>query len=315
MKETKLTKKDYALHYFDNDLIPIPLCWAVNERCACFMEHTDPKQIGKAPLVKYTDREISRETVAEWFMKFPNANIGILLRESGLVVIDADSADAVEEFEKSVWDASLIPNVKTGRGKHYYFRANRDTPAHRMTHKGKSQMIDIFSNGFIVAPPSIHKNGHRYVWNNPPKNTGLPIVPPRIEEFLRRESARNDQVNSAENIELNLDRLQAANNKINLDELPLNDFVKSIIRYGEESPFYKQRGYKSPSEALYGMILACYRKGLTDSQIVSIFTDSANAMSYKYKQKKSLVWLTQELKRAKKIVVPQKRPFHQESTN
>ena len=40
--------------------------------------------------------------VEEWFTKFPQANIGILLKESGLVVVDADSEEAVKEFE-TVW--------------------------------------------------------------------------------------------------------------------------------------------------------------------------------------------------------------------
>ena len=97
-----ISKKDYALNYFDNGLIPIPLCWADSQRCACFIKHKDPKQIGKAPLVKYKDITVTREIVEEWFTKFPQANIGILIKESDLVIVDADSKEAVEEVE-TVW--------------------------------------------------------------------------------------------------------------------------------------------------------------------------------------------------------------------
>jgi len=163
-----VSKKDYALHYYDHGLVPIPLCWTKDNRCACFMKdtgkHDNPKLIGKAPLVKYANLKVTGQMVEEWFTRYPEANIGLLLKESGLVVVDADSEEAVKEFE-TIWaDASMIPTVTTGRGKHFYFKANPETPIHRTTHKGKSGMIDIFSDGFIVAPPSIHKNGHSYVW-------------------------------------------------------------------------------------------------------------------------------------------------------
>ena len=74
------TKKDYALHYFDHGLIPIPLCWVRDGRCACFHHHTDAKQIGKAPLVSYIKQEIKRETIEKWFRSFPLSNIGILIK-------------------------------------------------------------------------------------------------------------------------------------------------------------------------------------------------------------------------------------------
>ena len=82
----------------------------------------------------------------------------------------------------------MIPTVRTGRGKHYYFKTNPETPLHRTTHIGKSKMIDIFSDGYIVAPPSVHRNGHLYEWENPPKKTGLPNVPKWMERFLIGES-------------------------------------------------------------------------------------------------------------------------------
>jgi hypothetical protein len=289
------TKKDYALHYFDHGLIPIPLCWVRDGRCCCFHQHTDPKQIGKAPLVSYTKQEIKREIIEKWFTSFPLANIGILIKESGLVIVDADSAAAVQEFEKHQ-DAAAVPNVKTGRGKHYYFKAGESTPIHRIIHTGESNEIDIFSNGYIVVPPSVHMNGHQYTWDNPPKKIGLPIVPKEIENILMQSQNKEPEVLPV------ITKLK----KINMDALPLNDFIKSLIMDAEESPYYHQRGYQSRSEAIFGIIIACIKKGLTDEEICSILLNPKHAISHRMlEQKKSLSWLLKEISRAKhKVVFP-----------
>lgn len=287
-----MSRKDFALHYFDNGLIPIPLCWVQENECGCFHHHTDPKQIGKAPLVKYTGEEITRATVARWFSKFPLANIGILIQQSGLVIVDSDSAAAVQEFEKN-YDSAAIPSVRTGRGKHYYFRAKTTTPPYRIIHTGSSGAIDIFSNGFIVAPPSVHMNGHKYTWDNPPKKTGLPIVPNEIEKLL---------IQTKQETEIPIHDLKLK--KINLDDLPLNDFIKSLIKLADKSPYYKERGYGSRSEAVFGIIISCLKSGLTDEEIGSVLFNPKHAISHRIlAQKKSLEWLSKEIARAKKRAV------------
>jgi hypothetical protein len=292
-----IDKKKLALNYFDHGLIPIPLCWTANEKCACFMNHTEPKQIGKAPLVKYANVTVSREKVEEWFTRYPEANIGILIRESGLVIVDADSLEAVEEFETMWVNASIVPTVTTARGKHYYFKANLETPSRRTTHLGKSGMIDIFSDGYIVAPPSIHKNGHWYVWTNPPKKTGIPNVPYWIERLLTPKSKSTNTEITTEVSEIHV---SGEKKEISLDELPLSNFAKSIIKYGDCSPYFAQRGYKSRSEALFGMIVACYEKGLTDDEVFSIFTNPRYVLSYRNTaENRSEKWLKKEMKRAK----------------
>jgi hypothetical protein len=293
------TKKDFALNYFDNGLIPIPLCWVVDGKCGCFHHHTDPKQIGKAPLVKYTDQEIKRHTVEKWFDSFPLANIGILVQKSGLVIVDADSERAVKEFE-SKNDVAAIPQVRTGRGKHFYFKANNHTPFYRLIHTGESKEIDIFSNGYIVVPPSTHMNGYEYVWSNPPKKTGLPTVPTEIEQILIRSASQQ-----AEPMPL-FTKLKP----VDLDSLPLNDFIKSLIRDADQSPYYRERGYQSRSEVIFGVIISCLKNDLTDEQICSILLNPKHAISHKMReQKKSLSWLLKELARAKKRVVSQKTTY------
>ena len=316
-----LTKKDYALNYFDNGFIPIPLCWADDQRCACFMDHTETKQIGKAPLVKYLGVTITRPMVEEWFTRLPDANIGILLKASGLVVVDADSIEAVKEVETTWMNTDMVPTVITGRGKHFYFRTNPETPIHRTTHNGASKMIDVFSNGFMVAPPSVHSNGHLYEWENPPKKTGLPYIPKWMEQFL---TARSNKV-TGETTNTKVEVTDTSSRAI-LAEFPLNNYIKDIIRQAENSPYYKERGYKSQSEALHAMIVACYKKGLTDDQIFSIFTNPRYALSYRSTvENRSDRWLLKEMERAKakemtrkkrkKIVVRPKTTTYRQTFN
>ena len=189
----------------------------------------------------------------------------------------------------------MIPTVITGRGKHYYFKTNPTTPIYRSTHNGKSGMIDIFSDGYIVAPPSVHSNGHLYEWENPPKKTGLPYIPKWMERFLTSEA--NQKTGEEESVKV---EITDTSSRAILAQFPLNNFIKSIITQGENSPYYKERGYKSQSEALHAMIVACYKKGLTDDQIFSIFTNPRYALSYRSTvEKRSNRWLLGEMKRAK----------------
>lgn len=306
-----ISKKDYALNYFNHGFKVIPLCWAEDGKCACFMEHKNEKLIGKAPLVKYANVEITGEKIEEWFTKFPKANIGILIKESGLVIIDADSTEAVKEVETTWFNPEMIPSVKTGRGKHFYFRANSSTPINRVIHVGKSQMIDVFSRGILVAPPSTHKNGHQYQWINPPKKTGIPNIPKWIEDkFLTKKPVKS-------NVKKPKIHITGQKERININNLPLNDFVKSIIKLGKLSPYYEERGYVSPSEALHGMIISCFQRGLSENQIYNIFTNPMYALSYKYheydqeirkfKDKTPEEWLEDEIARAEAKVLSRKK--------
>jgi len=297
----KTTKKQYALHYYDNGLIPIPLCWPIDNMCGCFHQHQDEKQIGKAPLVSYTKNSITREKVSEWFSRSPNANIGIVLHESNLVVVDADSKEAVQEVQ-NIFKGYMVPTVETSRGKHFYFRTSKNTPIYRATGKGKSGKIDILSNGCIAAPPSVHLNGHQYHWSHPPKEVGhIPTIPNFLEQFLIQEKTKHASIP----FQAHTSPLKLPN--VVLDTLPLNDFIKDLIKRGEGSPYYQERGYQSRSEAIFGIIISCVKSGLSDEQIYSILLNPKHAISHKIlAQKKGVSWLTPQLIKARKKVVPQR---------
>src|SRR5437667_11499803 len=98
-REEPRTKLEAALRYRECGWFPIPLCWPTPEgRCGCGRGHQG-KEIGKAPLVGngYQHLRPTEADVCGWWTRWPDANIGILLEPSSLVVVDVDSPEAEAE--------------------------------------------------------------------------------------------------------------------------------------------------------------------------------------------------------------------------
>ena len=123
----------------------------------------------------YQDATLDVAVLTEWFQQRKNANIGIVpgrarVAQKGLLVLDVDKKHGgfktLTSLKKKLGSLPMTPTVKTGGGgKHYYFEhpnfnVSRDT-AGKLLGPG----IDVIGNGsFVVAPPSTHKSGERYVW-------------------------------------------------------------------------------------------------------------------------------------------------------
>ena len=98
------------------------------------------------------------ETILTWFEKDPDINIGIHCKASNLVVLDVDTRNG-----GTTDGLPATRRIKTGNGFHYYYRCNPE-----MTFPGKwREGIDIKFNGYVVAAPSIHPNGHVYAVDDP----------------------------------------------------------------------------------------------------------------------------------------------------
>lgn len=99
----------------------------------------------------YKSATNNKETVKQWWTEVPNLNIGIACDLSGLVVLDID-------FRHGGTTQGLADTYKvaTGNGFHYYYKTARYPVI--PVRKG----IDIKYKGYVVAPPSIHPNGHKY---------------------------------------------------------------------------------------------------------------------------------------------------------
>ncbi|MGJ0533984.1 bifunctional DNA primase/polymerase [Methylocystis sp.] len=113
-------------------------------------------------------RRPSREDVAEWFRRWPDANIGVVSGEiSNLIVLDVDpkhgSDAALERLERTYGPVPATVEATTGGGgRHLYFAHPGGLVRNRA---GLAQGIDLRGDGgYIVAPPSIHPSGAFYEW-------------------------------------------------------------------------------------------------------------------------------------------------------
>jgi putative DNA primase/helicase len=130
---------------------------------------------GKRPLGKWKQFQTERPTPAmvnSWSAH--QTNIGIATGAvSGLLVLDLDTPEAVEEAEALGLPDTLT--VRTGKGLHAYFQHPGGELGNRA---GLKPGWDIRGDGgYVVAPGSLHPSGARYEWQHPPGLFDLAPIP------------------------------------------------------------------------------------------------------------------------------------------
>lgn len=128
---------------------------------------------GKRPLVgwvEYQQRIADPDEIAAWFVRWPDANVGIVTgRVSQLVVIDVDARygglDSLAGLERAHGPLPATVEAATGGGgRHLYFVHPGTLLRNRV---GVRPGIDLRGDGgCVVAPPSVHPSGRRYTWGN-----------------------------------------------------------------------------------------------------------------------------------------------------
>ena len=156
-----------------------PLCSPTSSgACGCGWGHEE-HDVGKAPRTTGGFKDATNEQArleAQW-RSYPNANVGIALEASGLFVIGPDSKAWDQEFQNRGLPETWWVQSGGGEGhKHYYYRRPKDCPIARSCHPDE---YDILTGGYAVAPPSLHKSGRRYTWNQnlPESMEDLPFAP------------------------------------------------------------------------------------------------------------------------------------------
>lgn len=106
--------------------------------------------------------------VSAWWQRWPEANIGLATGAvSGLWVLDIDGPEGEASFAALVGEhgGELAETLmaSTGKGHHLYWRLPPGVDQGRRI--GVRPGLDIIgSQGYLVAPPSIHPSGRLYVW-------------------------------------------------------------------------------------------------------------------------------------------------------
>jgi KaiC/GvpD/RAD55 family RecA-like ATPase len=146
--------------------------------CAC-TKGALCERSGKHPLARLAPNGLLDATkdeaiISGWWTSYPNANIAIRCgEESGLVVLDIDAyRGGVYSFEDLESQHGRVPysiRAKTGSGggsSHIYLAHPRDGRRISSNASGKlGAGLDVKADGgYVVAPPSLHASGGRYIW-------------------------------------------------------------------------------------------------------------------------------------------------------
>jgi hypothetical protein len=182
------TMLEAALFYLANGWSVLPICHPVlgTGRCA---EHRPGKhgsgEAGKRPLVYwrlYQDRLPTEAEVRNWWRRWSQANIGLVTGErSGVAVIDLDGGGAVKEVDRRGYLPGLWATTGRVGGRHLYFAWRDDAP----TIFAKANGIDYRGQGgYVLLPPSLHRNGPRYMWGKAPfRGDPLPPLPRWVNDL------------------------------------------------------------------------------------------------------------------------------------
>lgn len=102
-----------------------------------------------------------------WWKQWPDANIGLACKRSGLVIIDAD-AEGMQDWVKFSADNSLPDTVTANTprdGCHVIYKAVEGVViGNRDLMNGVNVRGIKGDGGYVVIAPSIHPNGKTYSW-------------------------------------------------------------------------------------------------------------------------------------------------------
>ena len=165
---------------------------------------TMPVNMDKIPIHK----KWTRFTLSDSKQLTYDSNIGILTGStSGILVIDVDNK-VPELTYKTVkystntgvtdWESLILqhgepitPKVQTASGGfHYYFKytdhvSHLKSKSNAVSINGTKAAIDLKTNGgYVVAPPSQHRNGKHYTWTRHLTGTPMIEVPTWLLQYL-----------------------------------------------------------------------------------------------------------------------------------
>ncbi len=123
----------------------------------------------KAPLTRHGHKDAMTDVdqVEAWWRRWPDALIGMATGSvSGVMVLDADSLEAVAELQILAEEAGEpLPatfTVRTHRGRHYHFKLPANTLIAGSNGKLAGRLDVKAEGGYVIMPPSPHPAGGRY---------------------------------------------------------------------------------------------------------------------------------------------------------
>jgi Bifunctional DNA primase/polymerase, N-terminal/Primase C terminal 1 (PriCT-1) len=190
-----------ALGYARRGLPVLPLWWTDNAgRCACGRPPGDACKPGKHPLGDLVhhgvkDATLDQRTVANWWRRYPPANIGIACgRDFRLLVVDVDpdgggnDSLATLERENGALPATIEAATPRG-GRHLYLIVPDGRPLPTISAGKLGPGLDHrCQGGYVAAPPSAIF-GKPYAWSDGGKR--FATAPDWLLERLGRSGSGN----------------------------------------------------------------------------------------------------------------------------
>jgi hypothetical protein len=142
------------------------------------------------------------ERLEAWWRRWPDANVGVVTGEvSGIAVVDVDPRNggdaALRELEARHGILPVTAEVRTGGGgQHLWFAAEEQPPSGEL---GPGLELKG-EGGMVVAPPSVHASGRRYVWRpgGSPEDVPLADAPGWFEDVIRGRAVDGEPHERAE---------------------------------------------------------------------------------------------------------------------
>jgi len=174
-----------------------------DKRCSCGTKDCD--NAGKHPRTShgFKDATIDPIDLMEWLERWPSMNVGLATGAiSNVVVLDLDEKEdysgstSLEVLERE--HGKLPPTLTSttgGGGKHYFFLYPDDVEKLPSSVGKIARGMDFRADGgYVVLPPSNHKSGSRYRWNN----FGIHIAP--LPEWIQKAALKKSPTLSIESL-------------------------------------------------------------------------------------------------------------------
>jgi hypothetical protein len=122
------------------------------------------------------DATRDRAAIEGWWTEWPSANVGVALAHSGLVAIDCDSPEAIQEASGLGLTYAVC---RVSQWPAYIYLAKDDTPQKRLIHWGESNKIDLLSDGYLVVHGKHQSGKSVYIdWKD------IAVLPPWVSNAL-----------------------------------------------------------------------------------------------------------------------------------
>jgi DNA polymerase-1 len=217
---------DAALVYVSMGWPVLPLYPIRDGVCACPDEYKTSKKCKPAKhvignLVPHAHRDATTDPklVITWWTLWPDANIGLALGAAGLVDVAPDSIEYWAEFKARGLPPTMHFASGGGEGHEHWLYDRGGLPRRRIARRGR---FDILSDGYAVAPPSVHASGNAYRWIEWRDTALRPEWVVEVVAPTTAEIVDEDEVVPAETdeppIDLTVDQLAKWNGLVDADD-------------------------------------------------------------------------------------------------